>query len=78
MRTLLAKGAALGVPAQDLADLVEANMTGNILESVMRVRALTELSAQLDSVTLLALAALTTRHGKGVAEMVSALVSPQH
>ena len=78
MRTLLANTAALGVPTRDLAELVEANLTGNVLESVMRVRALTELSNQLDSATLMALAALTARRGDVFADLVAAAEGPRH
>lgn len=78
MKSLMDDSDALGLPAQDLAELVQANVTGNRLESVMRLRALTELSAQLDSTTLMALAALATR-GRGlVADMVLALDRPRH
>jgi len=78
MRLLLAESAALGVPAQDLAELVQANMTGNLLESVMRVRALTELSNQLDSSTLIALAAIVSQRGGGVDQIVSAMEARVH
>ena len=78
MRLLLAESAALGVPAQDLAELVQANMTGNLLESVMRVRALTELSNQLDSSTLIALAAIVSQRGGGVDQIVSAMEGRVH
>jgi len=78
MRILLANTAALGVPTQDLAELVEATLTGNVLESVMRVRALTELSNQLDSGTLMALAALTARQGNAVADLMAAAEGPRH
>jgi hypothetical protein len=78
IRILLANTTALGLPTQDLADLVQANMTGNILESVMRLRALTELSSQLDSGTLMALAAAVGRNGDIVADLMSALGGPKH
>ena len=78
MRTLLANSTALGVPAQDLAELVQANMTGNVLESVMRVRALTELSSRLDSSTLMALAAIVTQRGADAAEIVSVIEGRLH
>ncbi len=78
MRTLLANTAARGMPTQDLAELLEANLTGNLLESVMRVRALTELSSLLDSATLMALTAVVVRRGGLVADMVWALDSPRH
>jgi hypothetical protein len=78
MRTLLANSTALGVPARDLAELVQANMTGNVLESVMRVRALTELSSRLDSTTLIALAAIVTQRGGGAVEIVSAIEGRLH
>ena len=66
------------MPAQDLAELVQANMTGNLLESVMRVRALTELSNQLDSSTLIALAAIVSQRGGGVDQIVSAMEGRVH
>lgn len=78
MRMLLADSADLGLPTQELADLVQANMTDNILESVMRVRALTELSARLDTATLISFAAIAARPGNVLTDLVSALERPRH
>jgi hypothetical protein len=78
MRILLANSTASGVPAQDLAELVKANMTGNVLESVMRVRALTELSNRLDCSTLMALAAIVTQRGGAAEEIVSVIEGRLH
>jgi hypothetical protein len=79
MHTLLSETEELlGVPSEDVARLVMANVTGNVLESVMRMRALTELSNHMDSETLLCLAAVATRHRDAVAELVAALIGTKH
>jgi hypothetical protein len=79
MHTLLAETEELlGVPSEDVARLVMANVTSNVLESVMRMRALTELSNHTDSETLICLAAAVTRHRNAVSELVAALTSARH
>jgi hypothetical protein len=78
MHTLLADTETLGVPSEDVARLVMANVTGNVLESVMRMRALTELSDHMDSETLICLAAVATRHRGAVTDLVAALLGSRH
>jgi hypothetical protein len=78
MRSLLADTETLGVPSEDVARLVMANVTGNVLESVMRMRALTELSNHMDSETLICLAAAATRHRTAVTDLVAALIGSRH
>ena len=78
LRAVLGDVAQLGLPAEDVAELVQANLAGTMLEIVMRLRALTELSKQLDVQTLMALAAAAVRNREVVANMVEAIERPRH
>jgi hypothetical protein len=78
MLMLLSETGEHGMPADDLIELVQANMVGSAVESVMRIRALTELSARVDANTLIALAAAATAHGDGIGEIVLALSNRRH
>jgi len=75
---LLSETGELGMPAEDLIELVQANMVGSPVESVMRIRALTELSSRVDAATLIALAAAATAPGGGIGELVLALSDRRH
>ncbi len=78
LRAVLGDVAQLGLPAEDVTELVQANLAGTVLEIVMRLRALTELSKQLDVQTLMALAAAAVRDRDVVATMVEAIEQPRH
>jgi hypothetical protein len=75
---LLSETGEFGMPPDDLIELVQANMVGSAVESVMRIRALTELSSHADANTLIALAAAASAHGSGINEMVRALSDRRH
>lgn len=78
MRTLLTEAAELGLPADDFADLVHAAMTGSPIETVMRIRALTELSAHADAATLMMLAAAASERRGAINDLVQALGGRMH
>lgn len=77
MLMLRSEAADVGVLPDDLAELFRVNMVGTPIENVMRIRALTELSAHVDATTLMALAAAASSHRAAIDELVSALSAPR-
>lgn len=78
MRMVLSQATALGLPAEDFIDLVQAAAVGSPLEQLMRIRALAELSSRTDVATLITLAAAAARHGSAINALVAALSDSRH
>ena len=62
--------------AQEIKDLVRINSTANVIESSMRFRALIELSARLDTPSLMSLACLSENHLNSIQSLIES-VSPK-
>ena len=69
---LLSEAAELDLPPHELIEFVRSNVVGSSIESLMRIRALTELSAHTDTTTLIALAAASNQ-SEAISRLVSAL-----
>lgn len=69
----MSQAAALGLSPDDLVELVQVNLVGTPVESVMRIRALMELSTHSDAATLMALAAAAATPGMTVDDLMATL-----
>jgi hypothetical protein len=78
MWRLLSEAGNWGLLADDLLELLHAAMRGSPVESVMRIRALAELSAHTDVPTLIALAAASTGQSELSSDLVSSLGRRRH
>jgi hypothetical protein len=62
-------------PDYEIAGLLNANIGENVFESVMRLRALTEISSHLDTYTLIGLAHVSDRQKEAIVQFVTRFIA---